>query len=101
MLASQHEFQLVGHARTLADVEMLVLQTHKFYCSIWTWGRWRFCRAGKAKVSHPTIRVIIVTMYEEAFLVEKAKRLGADGYLLKNMSNGELLNAINPCSTNR
>lgn len=97
MLASQHEFQLVGHARTLADVEMLV-QAHNpqiLLLDLNLQGDDGFAVLEKLKSSHPTIRVIIVTMYEEAFLVEKAKRLGADGYLLKNMSNGELLNAIN------
>jgi DNA-binding NarL/FixJ family response regulator len=33
-------------------------------------------------------------MYEETYLIEKAKKLKANGYLLKNSSNGELREAL-------
>lgn len=43
---------------------------------------------------YPNLKVIILTMYEETFLIEKAKKLKANGYLLKTSANGELLDAL-------
>ncbi|MBL7872228.1 MAG: response regulator transcription factor [Cyclobacteriaceae bacterium] len=40
------------------------------------------------------LKVIILTMYQDDFLIQKAKRLGANGYLEKNVSNEELLLAL-------
>ena len=46
------------------------------------------------KSSHPHIRVIALTMYNERSLVRQMIEAGADGYLLKNTNRDELLAAI-------
>ncbi|MEX1002467.1 MAG: response regulator transcription factor [Crocinitomicaceae bacterium] len=46
------------------------------------------------KRNHPEIKVIIVSMHHEKELIKKLVDKGADGYLLKNSSQSEVLNAI-------
>lgn len=46
------------------------------------------------KLSHPTIKIIILSTYNEDHLVEKSKQFGANGYLLKNCTKAELIQSI-------
>ncbi len=46
------------------------------------------------KQSCPSLRIIILSTYNDDHLVEKAKTLGANGYLLKTTSKDELLQTI-------
>ena len=46
------------------------------------------------KRTYPALKIIIVSTYNEEHLVEKAKKLGVNGYLLKNCSREELLDTI-------
>jgi two-component system response regulator NreC len=50
--------------------------------------------ATKVKVQHPSLRVLVLTMHEEAALVQRTMDIGADGYLLKNVGRDELMLAI-------
>lgn len=43
---------------------------------------------------YPTIKVIMLSSYNDMHLIEKARRDGAKGYLIKNSSIEELQNAI-------
>jgi DNA-binding NarL/FixJ family response regulator len=47
-----------------------------------------------AKKDFPAIKIIIVTTYSEHRFVEEFQKIGVDGYLLKNSSKDELLEAI-------
>ena len=42
----------------------------------------------------PDVRVILLTMHEDAMLLREALRLGAAGYVLKKAAESELLTAI-------
>ena len=42
-----------------------------------------------------TTKIIILTMYKENELIERAKKLGANAYILKNTSNHELIDCFN------
>ena len=46
------------------------------------------------KQSCPSVKIIMLSTYNEDHLIEKAKQYGANGYLLKNSSKEELLNSI-------
>lgn len=46
------------------------------------------------KLSFPKIKVIILTMYNKESIIKKVKQLHADGFLLKNCSSDDLLNAL-------
>lgn len=43
---------------------------------------------------YPSIRVVVLSSFEEEHLVTSAQEAGASGYLLKNVSIDELANAI-------
>lgn len=40
------------------------------------------------------ICIVILTMYQDEFMVERARKAGANAYLLKNAANDELLTAL-------
>ncbi len=44
--------------------------------------------------NYPNLKVIILSMFHDRPYIEKAFKLGAHGYLLKNAANDELLHAI-------
>lgn len=48
----------------------------------------------RLKVERPDVRVIMLTDYDEDPLIKQARHVGADGYLLKNVSKERLLDAI-------
>lgn len=49
---------------------------------------------GKIRGEYPDMRILALTMYDEAKLVKTAFKAGVDGYVLKNAKPNELLNAI-------
>lgn len=48
----------------------------------------------KLKENYPNIKVIILSNYHQTQLIKETKLLGANGYVLKNGSKSDLLNAI-------
>jgi len=46
------------------------------------------------KESFPSVYILILSSYQENYIVEIAKKNGADGYIFKNCTKNELLNAI-------
>jgi len=48
----------------------------------------------KLKENYPNIKVIILSNYHQSQLIKETKSLGANGYVLKNGSKSDLLNAI-------
>lgn len=46
------------------------------------------------KQSYPSLKIIMLSTYNDNHLVEKAKNIGANGYLLKTASKDELLQTI-------
>jgi two-component system nitrate/nitrite response regulator NarL len=48
----------------------------------------------RIKSFYPTIKVIMLSTYNEEHLIEKAKAGGANGYLVKNADKAELINVI-------
>ncbi|OFW56702.1 MAG: hypothetical protein A2W01_02835 [Candidatus Solincola sediminis] len=50
------------------------------------------CR--QLKTSHPELKVVILSMYEDYEYVNRALQAGADGYILKKVASSELVNAI-------
>lgn len=49
--------------------------------------------------TNATVEIIIFTTYEDDVLVEKAKKLKANAYLLKNVDDAELINTIDAVET--
>ena len=48
----------------------------------------------QVKSSHPEIKILILTQYDKAAFIQSAIEAGADGYLLKNLSRDQVLEAI-------
>ena len=46
------------------------------------------------KQNHPAVKLIILSTYNEEHLIDKAKQIGINGYLLKNCNREELLQTI-------
>lgn len=42
----------------------------------------------------PNVKIVILTMYDESQLVKEFRKLGVDGYILKNSTKNELLDGI-------
>ena len=53
------------------------------------------------RTKHPAVRVIVLTSFAEDNMVQGALQAGATGYLLKNVSGGELANAIRAAHAGR
>ncbi len=50
------------------------------------------CR--QLKSSHPRMKVVMLSMYEDYEYVNQSLRAGADGYLLKKVASSELVSAV-------
>ncbi len=46
------------------------------------------------KKKHPAVKIIVMTMHDEASIVQDVLRAGVDGYILKKYTHHELLTAI-------
>lgn len=46
------------------------------------------------KKNHPSVKVILLSTYNEAHIIKRGKELGMAGYLLKNIDADELTNSI-------
>ena len=46
------------------------------------------------KVQYPELRILVFSQFEETIFAERALRAGANGYLMKQATNEELLTAI-------
>ncbi|MBT4881238.1 response regulator transcription factor [Flavobacteriales bacterium] len=51
----------------------------------------------KIKKLYPDIKIMMLSMYEEKYIINKALKGGADGYISKNSGKEEILNAIEDC----
>jgi len=52
------------------------------------------------KKRHPEIKIIMLSMHDNAMIIEKAMKAGADGYILKNDLSDDLLNAVEKVMNN-
>ena len=43
----------------------------------------------------PEVRILVLTMYDETFIAERAMRAGARGYVTKEVASKEIIDAIN------
>jgi len=97
MLSGQEQFTLCGHARNEKELVQLIQFEHPqvVLLDLNLKKEDGFSLLEKVRQLYPNLKVIILTMYEELYLIEKAKKFKANGYLLKNSANGELLEALN------
>ena len=54
----------------------------------------------KIKKRYPKIKILMLSMHDNAMIIEKAMKAGADGYILKNDLSDDLLNAVEKVMNN-
>ena len=95
-LAGSKEYAIVGYAAngkaliTLlkdTDPDILILDLNLP-------GSDGFTLLHEIRTRNEKIRIIILTMYNDSFLIEKAREERANAYLLKNASNEEIMAAL-------
>lgn len=101
MLANQAEYLLCGHARNQQELLSLLEKEEPevLLLDLNLNGQDGFTILEQLRPRYSNLKVVIFTMYEEGFMIEKAKKLKANGYLLKNSSHGELVEALNHVSS--
>ncbi len=52
------------------------------------------------KKRYPNIKILMLSMHDNAMIIEKAMKAGADGYILKNDLSDDLLNAVEKVMNN-
>ena len=52
------------------------------------------------KKRHTKIKILMLSMHDNAMIIEKAMKAGADGYILKNDLSDDLLNAVEKVMNN-
>lgn len=96
ILDQSEEFEIIGHAQSGKDL-LPLLEKSKANILILdlnlpdTDG---FTLLKAVRAINKDIFVIILTMYQDLHLIQRAKDEGANAYLLKNASNEELLEAL-------
>lgn len=52
------------------------------------------------KKRYPNIKILMLSMHDNAMIIDKAMKAGADGYILKNDLSDDLLNAVEKVMNN-
>jgi DNA-binding NarL/FixJ family response regulator len=96
LLKQSKEFVLMGYAPQGKDLPPLLAKTQPdvIILDLNLPDIDGFALLREIRKSDQQVKVIILTMYHDGFLIEKAKNEGANAYLLKNSSNEELLSAL-------
>jgi DNA-binding NarL/FixJ family response regulator len=96
LLDQSDSYTLVGHAATGSELAPLVREQDPdiLLLDLNLPDSDGFTLLQKVKEIKPTLLVIILTMYHDEFLVDRARTEGAHAYLLKNAANEELMHAL-------
>lgn len=96
LLAEQTEFELVGEASNAAQARQLIAQSLPDIVVVdLTLGpddgveltRW-------IRQHHPALRILVLSMQDEALYAERMLRLGVSGYVMKSAAEADFLNAL-------
>lgn len=96
ILAGQKDFMLVAEASSIADARLMISSQAPDVAVVdLALGRddgselVRWIRA-----SHPDVRVLVLSMQDEALYAEGLLRLGVSGYVMKNVASTDFLEAL-------
>ena len=100
ILDQSEDFEIVGHAQTGKDLLPLLEQSKAniLILDLNLPDTDGFSLLKSVREVNRNIFVIILTMYQDLHLIQRAKDEGANAYLLKNVSNEELLEALRQVS---
>lgn len=102
-IESNQNYQVIGEANTGTEAIRLtsVLNPDLILMDIEMPEMSGIQASQEIKKSHPQIKIIIVSMHNEKQLIKKLIDQGADGYLLKNSSQIEVMDAIEKVLNNQ
>ena len=101
LFALSDQFDLIGHAANGSDLrsglskelpDILILDLNLPDSDGLTLTQ-------EIRAKHKNLVIIILTMYSDEALIERSKKAGANAYLLKNVSNEELLEVLEKTTT--
>jgi DNA-binding NarL/FixJ family response regulator len=96
LLAGQTEFELIGEASSVSEAQAKIAQQepdvavvdlalgHDDGIDLVRWIRQH----------HPNVRVLVLSMQDEALYAERLLRLGVSGYVMKNVAGTDFLGAL-------
>lgn len=96
LLAEQNEFELVGEASDAAQARQIIAQLAPDIAVLdLTLGadsgmdlvRW-------LRQQYPSVRILVLSMQDEALYAERLLRLGISGYVMKSAAEADFLNAL-------
>ncbi len=96
LLAGQSEFQLIAEASSMADAQAAISGAEPDVAVVdLALGsddgidlvRW-------IRQNHPDVRVLVLSMQDEALYAERLLRLGVSGYVMKNVAGTDFLGAL-------
>ncbi len=96
LLSMNPKYMVAGHAHISAELFPLLKEAKPdiLIMDINLGGENGMDLAQKAKVDFPHLRVLMLTMYEDSELVNKAKEIKANGYLTKGATSTDLISAL-------
>ena len=96
LLAGQSEFLLVGEASNAAEARALAVSANPEVLVVdLALGQDDGVELIKwFRQSHPDIRILVLSMQEEALYAERLLRLGVNGYVMKNAAGTDFLGAL-------
>src|SRR5262245_26191495 len=98
LISFQPDFTVVGHARRWEELNSLLKENTPeillLDLNLNLGKEDGFTILRSVKKYFPAVRVLILTMYNNSQLIEKARLLRANGYILKNASSSELIDAL-------
>ncbi|HEY4370167.1 MAG TPA: response regulator transcription factor [Steroidobacteraceae bacterium] len=96
LLAGQADFQLIGEASSMGEAQTTIAAAQPDVAVVdLTLGaddgvelvRW-------IRTNHANVRVLVLSMQEEALYAERLLRLGVSGYVMKNVAGTDFLGAL-------
>jgi len=96
LLAGQPDFQIAGEASNAAQARQLLAQLKPDVAVLdLTLGQDDGIELTKwIRENHPEIRILILSMQEEALYAERLLRLGVSAYVMKSAAETDFLNAL-------
>ncbi|HEX2583992.1 MAG TPA: response regulator transcription factor [Steroidobacteraceae bacterium] len=96
LLAGQPDFQIAGEASNAAQARQLLSQTKPDVAVLdLTLGQDDGIELTKwIRENHPEVRILILSMQEEALYAERLLRLGVSAYVMKSAAETDFLNAL-------
>src|SRR3982074_218292 len=96
LLELEHDLQIAGESTNGLDAVELVRQLAPalVITDIALRGRWGIERIGCLRQVQPGVKILVLTAHNSEEYIRAALNAGADGYVLKDASRAELLQAI-------